>query len=1032
MSRKFLLIVICGFAVGSLIIGGGYLFANRATPTLLITDVSPRDTVHLPEVPPPPAPPKPIAKGVRLRLAIGSLGLADGEMDQQVSDLTLSELSDAPGLDMVERQSLDKALQELSLSLSGLVRAKDAIRVGKLVKADWFLLGTQAKIAGTNSIVLRMVDARTGILRDAGVIPIAPSPVQLAKDIAGFARQARQDAITPKSRVYLAIGAFEDLSANNRLADFAPQLRGYLVSAYRGDGRVTLLEREYADTLLQELELDLAGFTDDSSSGPPQPMQSAFWLVDGCYQSYQTGDREIEVTLEVHRMFGRSQQQVVHGASGEPVDHQIKTAIDSVLDQNSGAVFPTRLSEVRAQIHKGGEMAQLGNLVGNYYNPDMTAQEAAKLRRNADEAIRAFETALLLDPTNREAKMYLAACLRKQVIGKPDQARNYYREIIEDPVHDDWSDKARDALVWSFEWSSAGEKAAWFESAAGQTINPLAREFYNQKAKAARLQATLESGGSEAQALAEQRLFSNMTNNFLGNMFGSMGTEEFLATYGTNREAAARRLADLYPTLSARAPDLAPYFLAAAVMVQVDTNAKVVLEFQKMLDRYGEHPEAVFHAQDFWWRVSSDICQWSFDHKLYGMAVQFLEGKLRAAALYPHHELGITADDTMCLAFANLRLARWQKALDIFESFSNQPVIFGRSVPWGNPNSVVLTDREANYCRKKLGLPAVTNPLQFDMGKPLLPLCTCSTFAADTDGLWVGMEGQLRRLDFELRTDKVVDLPIDPSVPITAVCLDSSTVWIATAGAGLIEFDKASGTCHHYTVDDGLMMNTMSCLYLVGNVLWIGYGDSLLSPSGGGLGRLDLPSRKFTSFIPTIANGASAERLGAGFTPRESPDVPTRRPIATMAAGPNGDVWFGSVFFALRHYQSQRNLWEEIPQATAPYSLAIGAGKLYVGHEGSSSRGLGVLSFSFRDGSWQSFPEVPGLPGLAVTTITADGDDLWVGGRGYLALLDTTRNKVLNFAYVQAFGVDRIQVGGNYVWAQFGGQLYRAPLGGLN
>ena len=60
---------------------------------------------------------------------------------------------------------------------------------------------------------------------------------------------------------YLAIGGFEDLSLNDRLATFPSQLRSYLTAAYQG-GKVTLLERDAVNTLLREVQLDLAGLTD--------------------------------------------------------------------------------------------------------------------------------------------------------------------------------------------------------------------------------------------------------------------------------------------------------------------------------------------------------------------------------------------------------------------------------------------------------------------------------------------------------------------------------------------------------------------------------------------------------------------------------------------------------------------------------------------------------------------------------------------------------------------------------------------------
>jgi hypothetical protein len=72
-----------------------------------------------------------------------------------------------------------------------------------------------------------------------------------------------------------------------------------------------------------------------------------------------------------------------------------------------------------------------------------------------------------------------------------------------------------------------------------------------------------------------------------------------------------------------------------------------------------------------------------------------------------------------------------------------------------------------------------------------------------------------------------------------------------------------------------------------------------------------------------------------------------------------------------------------------------------------------------------------GLPCAAVSTLTSHDGQLWVGGVGYIARLDTAQDKVLNFSYVPGSGVNRIQIAGGYVWAHSDCYLYRAPLSAL-
>jgi hypothetical protein len=965
-----------------------------------------------------------------VRLAIGSLGFPDDEQNGRVQDLVLADLTGAPGVELVERQSLESVLSELNLSVSGLVRAKDAVRVGKLLKAEWFLLGTGVKIAGTNSVVLRIVDARTGILRDVGVFDAEKPAVDLSSDIAAFARESRQSAASPKPRVFLAVGAFQDLSMNARQLEFRQELRSYLTVAYRGSG-VTLLEREAVDTLLREVQLDLAGLIEGGETNAPQAMQSAYWLVDGAYQSYETTNFQVELVLNLSRMFGRYQRLAFRGPPDETLFWQVKRAIDLEMKTNAAIPWPTRNSEAHVQMLIGKDLAHLNSAEliwpENYQQVD--AAEAARRRYNAEEAIRAFQTVLLLDPTNREAKLWLAACLRRQSFRHMEEARNYYRQIIEDPVQDKLTGTAQYALPYSFRWESPAEKASWFKAVNLQISNSAAAQYYRGEAEGAEKEAVLSRGGTAAREITEKELFEKMTNAMLGTICGNLGTEAFVESFGTNKGAAAQRLMELYPEMKAKAPNLTPYLLAAVVVEQLDTNAPVVAEFQKLLEGYAENPDEVGKSKMFWNHIQYPVWGWSFDHKVYRMAAAVVEGEIRAAALDPSHSMHIEDQDKMILAFAYLRLNEWQKALGIFETYSNRPVRMGSSGPWGEAYSLVLTSKEAAFCREKLGLPPVANPLEFDMGQPLLCLCTPSTFVADDSGLWVGIQGQLVRLSFDLRTNLVVPLPMSPSTTITTISLDSSNVWVGTAGEGLIKYDASTHQCRQFTAEDGLANDSIVSSQLQGGRLWIGYVR--------GLGYLNLSTQKFITFTASITEGvekygkSASNSVTAGQAPRDG--------VGAIAIGPAGQVFFTSANYRVNRYRIPEQAWDVVSQMGAVSCLAADANRLAVGQDWSSykdaSGPIAISVMNFKDQQWSTFKAVDGLPAGSVTSVALDGNKMWVGGSGYIAVLDAVRGTILRYAYVQTdgyhSGVDRIQIGGGYVWARINWHLYRAPLSGL-
>ena len=975
--------------------------------------------------------PTPILPDQKVRLAIGGLGLPDDSMNRQLADLLTAELSRAQGLELVDRQSFDKVLRELELNLSGLVRAKDAVRVGKLLRAEWFLLGSTASSGASNAVIARIVDTQTGVMRDVGVFPFGDASPALAAKLAEFVRTCRRAGSDAKPGVFLAVGTFQDLSVNNRLGEFPAQMRAQLTKAYQGSG-VAMLEREYVNALLQEVRLDLAGLTDTSASALPR-MQSAFWLVDGAYQSYETSEYEVELALNIKRIFGRSTTNVVlRGKLGQPLLAKVKAEIDSALSARAASIVPTRLSEARAQMDTGKESfrpktpgAEMVNLEWLLTGPFGVVADEPR-RRDLEEAIRAFQTVLLLEPTNREAKVYLAAASLS--LGKEDEGRRYCREILDEPSKDKWVLIAQETLTRSLYRASSEERGRWLQPAALQAANPSARPVGGESGGEAVGAAAQQN--DRRQEVAEELLFATIAKFDAGHFYsGAIGMDDFAAAFGRDQAAAARRLVELYPKMKANAPNSVPYLLASLVTLQVDTNAPVVAEFEQALAGWAEHAEKVPKRMASIWDHIDAVTRWSAEHKLPVLAAKIMEAKARVQETAPGGNSILSNEDRMELAFGYKAAGRWKDALKVFESYGNMPLAMGGSGPWGRAWTVVLTSREAAECRKHLGLPSPIDPREFDIGKSLLCLHAIGyrnevefhlhqvgAIAATADGLWVGFGGKLMRMDAKLGTNFVSDLPVDNGTPITCACPTPSEIWLGTHGEGLIGCDLASHKCVQLTVKDGLLMDFIMSLQLIGDTLWIGYGGSYGAPSGGGLGKLDLRTRQSTSFAASLAEGQAAERK------------PPRVPVTGITAGAGGDVWFiaGN---NLRRYRSRADVWE--PPALFEHidALAFQAEDVLVGlgPDIGSSTAFGLRVLAPKDGQWKRFPEMAGLP-PGVNALKVDGGNVWVGGHSFVALVDPAQDKVLKFAYVPARTVEQIELGGGYLWAQCEKHLYRTPL----
>src|ERR1039458_10656061 len=105
---------------------------------------------------------------------------------------------------------------------------------------------------------------------------------------------------------------------------------------------------------------DQGWLTEDGVTNSPRPLQSAYWLVDGDYQSYETTNFEVEVALRIHRMFGRLSRETLRNPPDQRLFERIKNAVDTQMKQNSSPILLSLASEASAQMLAGKELAGFG------------------------------------------------------------------------------------------------------------------------------------------------------------------------------------------------------------------------------------------------------------------------------------------------------------------------------------------------------------------------------------------------------------------------------------------------------------------------------------------------------------------------------------------------------------------------------------------------------------------------------------------------------------------------------------------------
>ena len=278
-----------------------------------------------------------------------------------------------------------------------------------------------------------------------------------------------------------------------------------------------------------------------------------------------------------------------------------------------------------------------------------------------------------------------------------------------------------------------------------------------------------------------------------------------------SEKIAAERAVELIPKVTNLYPELKPYYLDMVLREQVDTNAPVVAEFQQELTRIIKQPTSVLCPEMFW-RWLLDVCRWSFDKKYYSLVIQVMEGKKEVethGTPMPHIYLN-TNEDEIALAYGYMGTQRWQEALKIFDLFSNQAVQLTYPGPWGREETVIHTEKEAAYCAAKLGNNRPHDAREFKISPTAICMCAPSVFTMDQSGIWVAAGTELLQIDFDLKTNLSVALPITGGSLVSSICESGTSVWVGTDGEGLVEFDKTAHQWRKLTEKDGLMMWTES------------------------------------------------------------------------------------------------------------------------------------------------------------------------------------------------------------------------------
>lgn len=87
---------------------------------------------------------------------------SEGHLGKAVAEIIRTELISTGQFVVLERSQLDKALSEQKLQKSGLIDDKSVVELGKLLGANFIIIGSVVKMGTAYTINARMIDIKTG------------------------------------------------------------------------------------------------------------------------------------------------------------------------------------------------------------------------------------------------------------------------------------------------------------------------------------------------------------------------------------------------------------------------------------------------------------------------------------------------------------------------------------------------------------------------------------------------------------------------------------------------------------------------------------------------------------------------------------------------------------------------------------------------------------------------------------------------------------------------------------------------------
>jgi hypothetical protein len=334
---------------------------------------------YVPPTVPPPAPPTPARTGAARVALVTAQPL---EAARTLQDLALVTLSKEKGIDLLQRDAMDKLLAEQKLSLSGLVEAKSAVQLGKILAVD--CLGViDVSLEAKEALGFVLFDATTGArLYDDGFAE-DKTEQQLRAIVKGVQAGVQKWRAGTKQLKTVCVLPARNADLPRSMDAYCEALGAALERQLLQHPSITTLERKWLDSVNQEKTI--------ASAALARELLASVLVIDLEIARSPQG-KGVRATINVRDNAGK----VLH------------TLAHQVADENGAEL----LGPLLKRLHAALDTAQGSALVKPSREARRFAHESEMLWKHGHfrQALQAAEAAYGLVPDD-DARLRLAECL---------------------------------------------------------------------------------------------------------------------------------------------------------------------------------------------------------------------------------------------------------------------------------------------------------------------------------------------------------------------------------------------------------------------------------------------------------------------------------------------------------------------------------------------------------------------------------------------------------------------------------------------